>query len=166
MLDRGLIIRILEQALSTNADFAEVFIEDKFQTDAFLVSSKVENVNNSKVFGIGVRVASGYQSVYGYTNSPKEDDLLKLANDLAQSFPGETRGIKVDLEEMQIGNDHPIKYLPSEVSVDEKVALYVVQTLLLVLIVQKLNKSQRDMQTMYKMYGLQIVKELMSVIDV
>lgn len=123
MLERQLIKKVLDKALTTNADFAEVFIEDKFQTDASLLSGKVEKVNNSKVFGIGIRVARGYNSVYGYTNSPKEEDLIKLANDLAQSFAGEPQGIKFELEEMKVGNLHPVKILPSEVSIDEKVDL-------------------------------------------
>ena len=32
MLDKVLIKKVLEAALTTSADFAEVFIEDKFQT--------------------------------------------------------------------------------------------------------------------------------------
>lgn len=123
MLDKVLITKVLQEALSTNADFAEVFIEDKFQTNASLLASKIQHVNNSKVFGVGVRVAKGYRAVYGYTNSPKEEDLLKLANDLAQSFPGETLGLKVELKEMKIGDIHKIKYLPSEVAIDDKVAV-------------------------------------------
>lgn len=123
MLGRKLIKKVLNVALTTNADFAEVFIEDKFQTNASMLSSKVENVANSKVFGIGVRVARGYHTVYGYTNSPKEEDLVKLASDLAQSFAGESRNIEFELEEMKKGNTHKIKILPSEVSIDEKVDL-------------------------------------------
>ena len=71
MLDKKLIKKVLDQALSTAADFAEVFIEDKFQTSANMVSSKVQAVNNAKVFGVGIRVAKGYHRVYGYTNSSK-----------------------------------------------------------------------------------------------
>ncbi len=123
MLGRNLIKKVLDAALTTNADFAEVYIEDKFQTDATMLSSKVEKVDNSKVFGIGVRVARGYHTVYGYTNSPKEEDLVKLASDLAQSFSGETRNISFELGEMKVGNAHTIKILPSEVSIDEKVDL-------------------------------------------
>ena len=44
MLDKTLIKKILDAALSTAADFAEVFIEDKFATNATLLSSKVESV--------------------------------------------------------------------------------------------------------------------------
>ncbi len=123
MLEKKLIKKVLDAALTTNADFAEVFIEDKFQTMASLLSSKIEKVNNAKVFGVGVRVARGYHTVYGYTNSSTEEDLVKLASDLAQSFPGEPLGITFELEEMKVGNLHTIKRYPSDVSIDEKVAL-------------------------------------------
>lgn len=123
MLDKKLITKVLEAALVTNADFAEVFIEDKFQTDISLLSSEIQSVNNSIEFGIGIRVAKGYQRVYGYTNSKEEKDLVKLATDLAQSFPGEPLGITFELEDMKIGGTHNIKILPSEVSVDDKVAI-------------------------------------------
>ncbi len=123
MLEKKLIKKILDAALTTNADFAEVFIEDKFQSSMSMLSSKVEKVANSKIFGVGVRVARGYNTVYGYTNSQKEEDLVKLANDLSQSFSGESHNIQFELEEMKVGNTHNIKILPSEVSVEEKVDL-------------------------------------------
>ena len=123
MLGKKLIKKVLDAALTTNADFAEVFIEDKFVTTAAMLSSKVEKVGNSKVFGIGVRIARGYHTVYGYTNSLEEKDLLKLATDLAQSFPGETRNINFELEDMKENNIHNIKLLPSDVTIDEKVDL-------------------------------------------
>lgn len=123
MLDKKLIKKVLDAALTTSADFAEVFIEDKFQTMASLLSSKIEKVNNAKVFGVGVRVAKGYHTVYGYTNSDKEEDLVKLASDLAQSFPGEPVGLEFELGELQVGSIHKIKRYPSDVSIDEKVEL-------------------------------------------
>ena len=123
MLDKKLIKKVLDTALATSADFAEVFIEDKFQTDASMISSKIQSVNNAKVFGVGVRIAKGYHRVYGYTNSPEEKDLLKLASDLSQSFPGESAGINFELGELVVGDLHQAKILPSEVSIDDKVDL-------------------------------------------
>ena len=123
MLGKKLIKKILDAALTTNADFAEVFIEDKFQTNASMLSSKVEKVENSKVFGIGIRVAKKASVKYGYTNSTDEKELLQLASDLAQSFPGDSLGIEFELEDMKVGNLHKIKILPSEVSLDEKVSI-------------------------------------------
>ena len=133
MLEKKLIKKVLDTALLTAGDFAEIFIEDKFQTDASMLSSKVQNVNNSKVFGIGIRIAKGYHTVYGYTNSPKEADLLKLASDLSQSFPGDSANVTFELEEMQVGNLHQAKILPSTVTIDEKVDL-----------LRRANKAARD----------------------
>lgn len=133
MLNKLLIKKVLDAALTTNADFAEVFIEDKFQTDISLLSNEIQSVNNAKEFGVGVRVAKGFQRVYGYTNSPKEEDLVKLASDLAQSFPGEPVGIDFELEELKEGNAHTIKLLPSEVSIDDKVS-----------VIQRANKAARE----------------------
>jgi TldD protein len=123
MLTKELIKKVLDEALTTSADFAEVFVEDKFQTDVSLLSSKIQNVNNAKVFGIGIRVAKGFHRVYGYTNSKEEKDLLKLANDLAQSFPGESAGINFEVGELEVGKDHQAKILPSDVTIEEKVSI-------------------------------------------
>lgn len=123
MLDKKVIKKVLDQALTTSADFAEVFIEDKFTTNANLVSSKIESVSNAKVFGVGIRVAKGYQRVYGYTNSSEEKDLLKLADDLAQSFPGESANIEFELGDLEVATEHQPRILFSEVPIEEKVEL-------------------------------------------
>ncbi len=123
MLDKKLIKRVLDKALSTAGDFAEVFVEDRFASNAAMLSSKVERVNNSKTSGVGIRVAQGYHTVYGYTNSKDEKDLLKLADDLAQSFQGESANIDFELGELKVGELHQPKVLPSTVSIDEKISL-------------------------------------------
>lgn len=123
MLDKTLIKKVLDAALSTAADFAEVFIEDKFSTGAVMASSNVENVNNAKTFGVGIRVAQGFKRVYGYTNSQEETTLIQLAKDLAQSFPGNPVGITFELQELEVATQHQAKIDPATVSIDDKVAL-------------------------------------------
>ncbi|MCF7926537.1 MAG: TldD/PmbA family protein [Candidatus Izimaplasma sp.] len=123
MLDKKLIKKVLDTCLESSADFAEIFIEDKFSTTAKLLSSKIENVTNTKLFGIGIRIADGYNSVYGYTNSKEEKDLIKLANNLKASFPGESKGITFELGKLQKGDRHKAKRLPDEVDIKEKVDL-------------------------------------------
>lgn len=123
MLDKTLIKTILDAALSTAADFAEVFIEDKDSTSAMLLSSKVQSVNNAKTFGVGIRVAKGYNRVYGYTNSNEEEVLVQLAKDLAQSFPGEPVGIDFELNELEVATKHQAKIDPQTVAIEEKVDL-------------------------------------------
>jgi TldD protein len=123
MLDKTIITNVLNAALSTAADFAEVFIEDKFSTGAMLLSSKVESVNNAKTFGVGIRVAQGFKRVYGYTNSNEEAVLVQLAKDLAASFPGEPVGITFELGEPIEGTEHQAKIDPATVAIEDKVDL-------------------------------------------
>lgn len=123
MLERKLITKVLEEALTTNADFSEIFIEDRSQASASMLSSKVERVHNSRTFGIGIRVAKGFHSVYGYTNSNTEEDLLKLANDLAQSFPGSQEKKEIVLGELKVGTSHKSRILPSTVEMKDKITL-------------------------------------------
>ncbi|MFK5884061.1 MAG: TldD/PmbA family protein [Candidatus Izemoplasma sp.] len=125
MLEKSLIKKILDAALTGGADFSEVFIEDKFASTLGMLSSNVESVNNSKTFGVGVRVALGYNTVYGYSNSKDEDELVALASNLAKSFTGESKNIKFELGELKIGATHKIKRFPDSVSVDEKVDLLI-----------------------------------------
>jgi len=121
MLNKKLIEKVIIKALSTGADFAEVFIEDKFATNLSMISSKVEKVNNSKVFGVGIRVALGYNSVYGYTNDVSEEDLMNLASDLSMSFNEENKIQFKGLNDIQVGELHRVKILPHEVKMEDKV---------------------------------------------
>ncbi len=123
MLDKSLIERIINKALDSRADFAEVFIEDKKSSSITLQSNTVENAVNNHVHGTGIRVAKGHNSVYGYTNSDKEEDLLALAEDLAKSFPGERVRETITLGELTRGESHAIKRMPNTVAMQEKVAI-------------------------------------------
>ncbi len=123
MLDKQLLERILNTALESSADFAEVFVEDKKQTAVMLQSNTIEQAVNNHIQGIGVRIAKGYQSVYGYTNSKNHDDMIALARDLAKSFPGERALGEVKLGTMKQGKAHKIKRMPDTVDMKEKVAI-------------------------------------------
>ena len=123
MLDKQLLERILNTALESSADFAEVFVEDKKQTAVMLQSNTIEQAVNNHIQGIGVRIAKGYQSVYGYTNSKNHDDMIALARDLAKSFPGERALGEVKLGTMKQGKAHHIKRMPDTVDMKEKVAI-------------------------------------------
>ncbi len=123
MIEKSTIIEVLEAALSQSADFAEIFIEDRYDTGINLLSSKVQEIKNKHSYGAGIRVAKGYNRVYGYTNKLDRDSLLKLANDLAKSFPGERVIQKVTLKPIQIGDKHQAKIDPQSVSLEKKTAL-------------------------------------------
>ncbi len=133
MLEKSVIERVINTALDSQADFAEVLIEDKKQSSIMMQSNTVEQAVNQIIFGIGIRVAKGYNSVYGYTNSAKEEDLIQLASDLAKSFQGERVRENIALGELKQGSKHSIKKMPDTVDMKEKVT-----------IVKRANKAARE----------------------
>ncbi len=123
LLDKKLIEDILDQSLATGADFAEVFIEQTGSTSLQSISGKLERANKTKIFGVGIRIAKKFQSVYGYTNSKNPKDLLKLAKDLSKSFNDDKLTKRTPLQELEVGKHHQVKIKPSDVSLEEKVGL-------------------------------------------
>ncbi|MDY0278723.1 MAG: hypothetical protein RBQ97_11635, partial [Acholeplasma sp.] len=123
LLEQKLIEQILDAALETGADFSEVYIEDHQASVLQSVSGRLEKSNNTKSFGVGIRVAKKFQSVYGYTNSKNPEDLIKLAKDLSKSFHDENLTKRTPLMELEVGKKHQVKIKPSEVALSDKVNL-------------------------------------------
>ncbi len=123
MIEKNLMERIINKALDSSADFAEVFVEKTFQSVISMQSSKVENAVNQEKVGIGIRVAKGHQSVYGYTNKTDETTLIDLADNLSKSFAGARVKDMITLPEVTQGEKHVIKKMPDAVDIKEKVAL-------------------------------------------
>ncbi len=123
MLDKRFIEQLLNKALDSAADFAEVFIEEKKQSSIVMQSSTIEQAVNQDVFGVGIRVAKGHHSVYGYTNSKHPDDLLKLTQDLSESFTGERVRETIKLGQLKTGTAHAIKKMPDTIDMADKATL-------------------------------------------
>lgn len=86
MISKNQAIRILNSGLSTGADYAEIYIEEKDTYGVSIENGKVENSNVSHSYGAGIRLLNKLQSVYGYTNEVTENSLTKLIQNLANSF--------------------------------------------------------------------------------
>jgi len=123
LLKKELIESILDAGLATGADFSEVYIEEKNSDSIQMIGGRVEKVTGTKVFGVGVRLALGLQSVYGYTNSQNPEVLLKLARDLSASFSKETLTKRLPLSKLEVGKKHQVKISPKDVSLETKVAM-------------------------------------------
>lgn len=88
MISKKVAIDVLNAGLSTGADFAEIFIEEKVSNVIVVDNGKVENAVVSKTYGAGIRLLQKLRSVYGYTNDISKNGLIKLATSLSASFNG------------------------------------------------------------------------------
>ena len=81
MLSDSNISLILEAALGKKADFAEVFIEDSKRSSVSLLNNRVIKAGSNIERGIGIRVMSGTNSVYVFSNDLDVDVLTRLASE-------------------------------------------------------------------------------------
>ena len=84
LLDKALVGDVLDEALASGGDFAEVFVENKKNEDIAISERQVKNIISEKQFGVGVRIFSGEFQTYAYTNVLTRDNLLKTARKAAR----------------------------------------------------------------------------------
>ena len=89
MISKKIAVEVLNKALATGADFAEIFSEETHSEIIALDNEKCETSNDNIVYGVGIRLLRNLQSVYGYTNDVSRAGLMTLAETLSKSFDGE-----------------------------------------------------------------------------
>ncbi len=82
---------ILEAALRTGGDFAEVYIENSANEVLLMRERKLANANASKVMGAAVRVIKDGTEVNASVTDFTPEKLMATAKVLADSFEGEKR---------------------------------------------------------------------------
>lgn len=123
MLNNKVIENVLYAALSKGGDFAEIFVEDRFNTNMKMIGGFLENSISGRDFGIGVRIFDGFNSVYAYTNDAREDNLIKVAKEAALALTSNKKDIVLNLMKSNVVNLHEIKIMPSSVEKSKKVEL-------------------------------------------
>ncbi len=96
MLSNSNISLILEAALGKKADFAEVFIEDTKRSTVSILNNRVTKAGSSIDRGIGIRVMSGVNSVYVFSNDFDVDSLIRLASEASLAVSS-GEGTKMEL---------------------------------------------------------------------
>ena len=123
MISKKLAIEVLNAALATGADYAEIFYEDSSAHSVNIENGKVETTSSNSLCGVGLRLLKNNQCVYGYTNDLSKKGLLALANSLNKSFKGERVLTVTKLEMIRCKNRNPIKRSYNDVPIEEKIAL-------------------------------------------
>ncbi len=88
MIRSELATRVLQTALRTGGDFAELFLEETDASNLKYEDDSVTEANSTIVYGAGLRILKGLQSVYGYTNDLTPKGLKQLARTLAARYRG------------------------------------------------------------------------------
>jgi TldD protein len=83
LIDASLAQRLIEVALGSGGDFAELFVERVEDFTLVLDDQKVENARRGFDLGASMRVIAGESTHFGHIDGIREDELEQLARDLA-----------------------------------------------------------------------------------
>ena len=123
MISREICQRVLQKAVSTGADYAEIFAENTVNHSIGMIASKVESIKDTVIAGAAIRLYKGLRSVMASTVDTSEEGLLRCAESAAEALGQGTAAIDIVLKERLFGDIHPIKIVPATVSNKEKVEI-------------------------------------------
>ena len=123
MIPRDICLRVLQKAVSTGADYAEVFAENTVNHSINMIASKVDSIKDTVIAGAAVRVYKGLRSVMATTVDTSEAGLLRCAEKAAEALGQGSAAMDIVLRERIFGDIHPVRIVPQSVSNREKVAV-------------------------------------------
>lgn len=120
MIPQILSERILALAMSTGADFAEIYAEKTRNNSIGFLDGKIDNASDNMVSGVGIRAFLGTRTVYATTTDMSSDGLTKCAMSVAKAM-GESRAeVSINLSERIFPNIHPVKIVPGSAQMKTK----------------------------------------------
>lgn len=122
-LDPAMLQRVLAEAMGRGGDFADVYVEYRRSTSLQLEESLLKSSDESISLGAGVRVLSGEQTGYAYSNDLTREKLLEAARTASAIAEGPARGAVADLSSRQTPQRYTVEQVPADVDFKVKMDL-------------------------------------------
>ena len=123
MISKDVCQRVLQKAVSTGADYAQLFAERSIDHAVHMVASQVDSIRDAVTAGAAVRVYKGLRSVMATTTDKSEAGLLRCAEQAAEALGQGTAQIEIVLRDRVVANAHPVRIVPSSVPNARKVEI-------------------------------------------
>lgn len=120
MIKRTVCEEALARAMSTGADYAEIFAEHTPSSSVYMVDRHIEDASSSITAGAGIRVMKGTRTVYGSTTDMTRTGLLRLARQVAEALDEGRAEVQIRLGDFRFRPAHPVLRPSSEVPKAEK----------------------------------------------
>jgi TldD protein len=113
--------RVLKVALSRGGEYADIYFEYTASDNLTLMDGSVNNAESHIDYGVGIRVISGQNSGYGYSESMDIENILKAAEYAAQIATSNTSSVNISPYKKKIfQNYHPIIMNWDDISITER----------------------------------------------
>jgi len=116
---------VLQKAASRGGELAELFVEERVQTEVVLEAGILERASFGILRGAGVRLISDLRTRYAFTNSLLKKDLETLASRVSASvdLPGKVIEIPLERKPLSVPLVSPVIEPPDRVAVAQKIEL-------------------------------------------
>lgn len=115
MISKNTAEAVLLSAVSTGAEFAEIFMENNVKNSIGVINGKVERANSGIDYGCGIRIIDRDKVVYVYTNKPERENLIRLAKEGARAVKGESSIKSLVLKNIDVNRLYVPEILPEKV---------------------------------------------------
>jgi TldD protein len=122
LVEPALAAHVLERALVRGGDLAELYAEARQGFSLSLDDRRVERPQGGRERGACVRVVQGESSYYGYVDGLEEEDLVRVADSVAQALRGEPRR-PARLAAATAAKGHPVLARPETIEALRKADL-------------------------------------------
>jgi TldD protein len=123
-MNESIINKVIQAGIDFQADFAEVYIEEKRSSSMTLKDNNIETASAGTDFGIGIRLIYGTEVLYGFTSNDDEEELLKLTANLAATRKSSRKDSSpINFNTQKVTNIHRFAIHPGDVLSKTKVDL-------------------------------------------
>ena len=85
MIAKALLEEVLARAMSSGADFAELYAENTRTNSVYMIDGKVDTATTRRTHGAGIRIFNGLNCIYVYTNDTSASGLMRAAQQAADA---------------------------------------------------------------------------------
>jgi TldD protein len=102
LVSDSILRKVIDVALSKGADFAEVYLEDTRRRQFSILDGRPEKAISGHSLGAGIRIFSGTEQTYTYTNDLSEDGLIRAARGAAAAMAASGKHASQPLGAVQV----------------------------------------------------------------
>ena len=101
LVHQNILEKVIAQALESGADFAEVYVEDTRKRQYSYLNGKPDKAISGHTLGAGIRLFSGTEQIYTFTNDLSEQGLLRASRQAGAALKAGAKTKFVAPEKMQ-----------------------------------------------------------------
>ena len=86
-MDKKQFEKYINLAVSTGADFAEIYYEKKINKTYSMLDSKLDRIDSGNSIGLGIRITKNNESYYASTDNLESKNIIEIINNMLKNIP-------------------------------------------------------------------------------